>query len=182
MATASLSTLLKRQAQNINAVEVVWAPFLLLHIGNAETMAANYLEESTLWIRYTVGLLIQLGMAFFIYFRFQIRHMGFNFLAILIFIAGVIKCWERIWILCFSSFEQYQKSVLRAPPPRISHTLEGKFDFPKHEPLVGYLRGKCISPQAEYLHQAYLSFKMFVPLFVDLKLRIDLKSPDRQIL
>lgn len=172
MATASLSTLLKRQAQNINAVEVVWAPFLLLHIGNAETMAANYLEESTLWIRYTVGLLIQLGMAFFIYFRFQIRHMGFNFLAILIFIAGVIKCWERIWILCFSSFEQYQKSVLRAPPPRISHTLEGKFDFPKHEPLVGYLRGKCISPQAEYLHQAYLSFKMFVPLFVDLKLRI----------
>ena len=172
VATASLSTLLKRQIEKINAVEMLWAPFLLLHLGNAETMAANYLEETALCLRYLVGLLIQFGMAFYIYLRFQTIHPGFKFLAMLIFIAGIIKCGERIWILSFSSFENYKKSVLRAPPPEISHTYEGKFDLPKHEPLVAYLKRKCISREAEYLHQSYLSFKMFVPLFSGLKLRI----------
>ncbi|XVF74298.1 hypothetical protein PTKIN_Ptkin13bG0099000 [Pterospermum kingtungense] len=41
-----------------------------------------------------------------------------------------------------------------------------------HELLLDYLRRKSISPASEYLHQAYLSFKMFVPLFSDLKFRI----------
>ncbi|XVE88608.1 hypothetical protein DITRI_Ditri19aG0083000 [Diplodiscus trichospermus] len=124
---------------------MLWAPFLLLHLGNAETMAANYLEESTLWIRYLVGLLIQFGMAFYIYLRFQTKHPGFNFLAMLIFIAGMIKCGERIWILSFSSFEKYKESMLRAPPPEIPHTCKGKFDLPKHEPLVDYLKKKCMT-------------------------------------
>ncbi|XP_017978463.1 PREDICTED: uncharacterized protein LOC18596245 [Theobroma cacao] len=178
VATASLSTLLKRQIEKINAIEVLWAPFLLLHLGNAETMAANYLEESALWVRYLVGLLIQFGMAYYVYWRFQTRHTGFNFLATLIFIAGIIKCGERIWILSVSSFENYKKSVLRAPPPEISHTLEGKFDFPKHELLMDYLGREGVRPEAEYLHQAYLSFKMFVPLFSGLKLRFYKKLND----
>ncbi|XP_022714549.1 uncharacterized protein LOC111274183 [Durio zibethinus] len=178
VATASLTTLLKRQAEKPNAIEILWAPFLLLHLGNAETMAANYLEESALWLRYLVGLLIQLAMAFYIYFRFQKNHPGFNFLAILMFIAGTIKCGERILILRFSGFENYQKKVLRAPPPEISHSSEGKFDFPKHELLVAYLKKKGVSQETEYLHQAYLSFKMFMPLFSGLKLRIYEKLND----
>ena len=171
VATASLSTLLKRQIEKINAVEMLWAPFLLLHLGNAETMAANYLEESALWLRYLVGLLIQFGMAFYVYLRFQSKHHAFNFLVMLIFIAGIMKCGERIWILGFSGFERYKKSVLRAPPPKSSDTHDVKF-LPKHKLLVDYLKRERISRQAEYLHQAYLSFKMFVPLFSGLKLRI----------
>ncbi|XVF27088.1 hypothetical protein REPUB_Repub14bG0076400 [Reevesia pubescens] len=178
VATASLTTLLKRQTEKINSIEILWAPFLLLHLGNAETMAANYLEESALWLRYLVGLLIQFGMAFYIYLRFQTTHPGFNFLAMLIFIAGIIKCGERIWILSFSSFENYKKSVLRAPPLEIPHTHEGKFDSPKHELMIDYLKRNCANRKAEYLHQAYLSFKMFVPLFSGLKLRIYKKLDD----
>ncbi|OMO70662.1 hypothetical protein CCACVL1_18718 [Corchorus capsularis] len=172
VATASLTTLLKRQLQKLNAIEVLWAPFILLHLGKAETMAANYFEESTLWLRYLIGLLIQLGIAIYIYWRFPTKHFGFTFLATLIYIAGIIKCGERIWILSFSSFEKYRKSMLRAPAPEIPHSSEGKFDIPKHELLVAYLQRKGLSQEAEHLHQAYLSFKMFVPLFSGLKLRI----------
>ena len=38
--------------------------------------------------------------------------------------------------------------------------------------LVAYLKRKGISLETEYLHQTYLSFKMFVHLFSDLKLRM----------
>ncbi|XVF27086.1 hypothetical protein REPUB_Repub14bG0076200 [Reevesia pubescens] len=141
-------------------------------------MAANYLEESALWLRYLVGLLIQFGMAFYIYLRFQTKHPGFNFLAMLIFIAGIIKCGERIWILSFSSFENYKKKVLKPPPLEIPDNDEGKFDSPKHELMIDYLIRSCASQKAESLHRAYLYFKMFVPLFSGLKLRIYKKLYD----
>ncbi|OMO70663.1 hypothetical protein CCACVL1_18719 [Corchorus capsularis] len=177
VATVSLTTLLKRQKKEINAVEVFWAPFLLLHLGSAETLAAHFVHEGELWLRYFVGLLIQSGIAFYVYWTLHTGSATFNYIANLIFIAGIIKCAERIWILRSSSFNQLRNSVLSASPPKISASVTDDDksyckNMPRPKKLQEYLSDKNIIQEGRYLHEAYLSFKMFRPLFWDLKLGI----------
>ncbi|OMO70664.1 hypothetical protein CCACVL1_18720 [Corchorus capsularis] len=177
VATVSLTSLLKRQKSEVSAVEVLWAPCVLLHLGSAETLAAQFVDEAQLWIRYFVGLLIQCGVAFYVYWKLHSGTATFSYIADLIFIAGVIKCGERIWILRSSSFNQLRKSVLSASPPKSPASVtddDFRYYSNTRRPLKldDYLFHKNIIREGSCLHGAYLSFKMFLPLFSDLKLSI----------
>ncbi|OMO66137.1 hypothetical protein COLO4_30728 [Corchorus olitorius] len=124
MATAALTTLLKLQISGeIDPLEVFWTHFLLLHLGNSETIAAHFSDEKKLWRRYFLGLIIQFGIACYIFVRFErVTHDALTYIAIPIFIAGVIKCVERIWILRFSGFNQFISSAISGTPPKMSRS------------------------------------------------------------
>ncbi|QHO22435.1 uncharacterized protein DS421_12g355230 [Arachis hypogaea] len=98
LATVSLGTLANNQGdastQDRNhALQTIWAPFLLLHLGGPDTITAYALEDNTLWLRH-----------------------------LLVFVSGIIKYAERTWVLRSASAEQLEESLLSAPaiqPPNL---------------------------------------------------------------
>ena len=97
-------------------ISAFWAPFLLLHLGGPDTITAYSLEDNELWLRHLLGLAVQVGVAFYVFLRAWISST-LNFLAIPIFIAGIIKFGERVWILRYTSSEHFIDSMLPDPDP-----------------------------------------------------------------
>ena len=97
-------------------ISAFWAPFLLLHLGGPDTITAYSLEDNELWLRHLLGFAVQVGVAFYVFLRAWISST-LNFLAIPIFIAGIIKFGERVWILRYTSSEHFIDSMLPNPDP-----------------------------------------------------------------
>ncbi|XP_062087816.1 uncharacterized protein LOC133794545 [Humulus lupulus] len=93
-----------------------WAPFLLLHLGGPDTITAYALEDNELWLRHLLGLFVQVGVAFYVFLRAWNSKM-LNFLAIPVFVAGIIKFGERTWALRSASNEHFRESMLPQPDP-----------------------------------------------------------------
>ncbi|KAK1578056.1 hypothetical protein Q3G72_027163 [Acer saccharum] len=74
-----------------------WAPFLLLHLGGPDTITAYALEDNELWLRHFLGLIVQTGMAIYVF---------------LMFVAGLIKYGERTWVLRKASIETIRESSI----------------------------------------------------------------------
>ncbi|XP_017978323.1 PREDICTED: uncharacterized protein LOC18596247 [Theobroma cacao] len=174
-ATAALITLLKRQSSGrVNALQVFWAPFLLSHLGSTETIAANFFDKKKLFRLYTLGLIIQIGIACYIFGRFEGGSDNtLARIAIPITISGIIKCLERLCILRFSRFQDFTISTLSGVPPnKFKPKPAGGQSEQSYEQLDDHLDRKSIIPEARHLHRAYLSFMMFMPLFSDINVRI----------
>ncbi|XP_023895547.2 uncharacterized protein LOC112007437 [Quercus suber] len=194
-ATVSLSVL-SNNAGNIddNAVDpkfmitAFWAPFFLLHLGGPDTITAYSLEDNELWRRHSLTLVIQVGVAVYVFLRAWTKTT-LNFLAIPMFIAGIIKIWERIWVLRSASSEIFKASMLPSPdqgpnyarymeeysskkeegfdvkPGKFSEALVvGDFSFTAPENVT-------IS-EAATLQDAYNFFETYKQLFADLILSI----------
>ncbi|RYR71065.1 hypothetical protein Ahy_A02g005359 [Arachis hypogaea] len=119
LATVSLGTLANDQGdagkQDRNhALQALWAPFLLLHLGGPDTITAYALEDNTLWLRHLLGLLVQVSVAFYIYLR-SWSSSALTFIAIPVFVSGIIKYAERTWVLRSASPDQLEDSLLSAP-------------------------------------------------------------------
>ncbi|TXG68399.1 hypothetical protein EZV62_003334 [Acer yangbiense] len=97
-----------------NALQEFWAPFLLLHLGGPDTITAYSLEDNELWLRHFLGLIIQVGVAFYVFLR-SWGNTYLTFLTIPIFISGVIKYCERTFILRSSSSEHFRDSLPSTP-------------------------------------------------------------------
>ncbi|XVE88626.1 hypothetical protein DITRI_Ditri19aG0084800 [Diplodiscus trichospermus] len=177
LATVALSTLLRTRKEQITSPLVIfWTPFLLLHLGGPDTITAYSLSDNELWPRHFFGLCFQIGVALYVYVKFwTLTVTTLNFLAIPVFIVGMIKYGERVWALYNASSKQFRKSVF---PDTKSFELE---DDPKqlHVPsqqgnmnLEHYLDHIGIKDKYKYLYRAFHLFQVFRPLFSDLKLRI----------
>ncbi|TXG68357.1 hypothetical protein EZV62_003292 [Acer yangbiense] len=129
-----------------NFLQAFWAPFLLLHLGGPDTITAYSLEDNELWLRHFLGLIIQVGVAFYVYLR-SWSDNALTFIAIPMFITGIIKYGERTFVLMSSSVEHVKDSLLSF---RIDH------DLPDQE--SSYL----------YLAQAYFLFKRSAYLFANM--------------
>lgn len=81
-----------------NALQALWAPLLLLHLGGPDTITAYSLEDNQLWIRRFVGMGVQATVAIYVIVM-SWRHFWFSFMLIPTFLAGIIKYGERIWTL-----------------------------------------------------------------------------------
>ncbi|KAF5956341.1 hypothetical protein HYC85_003566 [Camellia sinensis] len=81
-----------------NALQALWAPLLLLHLGGPDTITAYSLEDNQLWIRHFLGMGIQAIVAIYVIVM-SWRHFWFSFMLILTFVAGIIKYGERTWAL-----------------------------------------------------------------------------------
>ncbi|KAL4393136.1 hypothetical protein AHAS_Ahas02G0023000 [Arachis hypogaea] len=158
LATVSLGTLANNQGdastQDRNhALQTIWAPFLLLHLGGPDTITAYALEDNTLWLRHLLGLLVQVSVAFYIYLR-SWSTTALTFIAIAVFVSGIIKYAERTWVLRSASAEQLEESLLSAPaiqPPN--------------------LKLSYANAELEYVHRGYYLFPVLKRLYANLSLR-----------
>ncbi|XP_073261076.1 uncharacterized protein [Populus alba] len=94
-----------------NSIQAFWAPFLLLHLGGPDTITAYSIEDNELWLRHLLGLVVQVGVAFYVFSRS--RGSGIlTFIAIPMFIVGIAKYAERSWVLWSSCSKSLKKSSL----------------------------------------------------------------------
>ncbi|TXG68381.1 hypothetical protein EZV62_003316 [Acer yangbiense] len=97
-------------------LQIFWAPFLLLHMGGPDTITAYSLEDNELWLRHLLGLVVQVGVALYVFLR-SWSNSALTFIAIPIFITGIIKYGERTFVLRSSSAQQLKNSLLSNPDP-----------------------------------------------------------------
>ncbi|XP_061965338.1 uncharacterized protein LOC133689498 [Populus nigra] len=82
---------------NPNLIPVFWAPILLVHIGGPGTISAYSMHElDKLLINHLLQLVTRVGVVGYVLFR--LRENAFMLVAIPIFISGMIKYGERIWV------------------------------------------------------------------------------------
>jgi len=108
VATLSLGILVRSQTNsaNPNMIPVFWAPILLLHLGGPETITAYSLADNELWLRRLLELVIQAGVASYVLFKLWSKDT-IIFVAIPIFVSGIIKYGERIWAFRLATLEDF---------------------------------------------------------------------------
>ncbi|XP_031272948.1 uncharacterized protein LOC116131433 [Pistacia vera] len=176
VATFALGNLARNQVdhdsmsfQSNNMLQALWAPFLLLHVGGPDTITAYFLEDNELWLRHFLGLVIQVLLAIYVMIRSWNNNTALRFIAIPMFIIGIVKCGERCLVLWFSSAQQLKNSL------RSSHDTGP--DFAKALELIH--RGVEVDVPDDgqdnsdqkndhYLVMADLLFQRFSCLFADL--------------
>ncbi|PON38905.1 hypothetical protein PanWU01x14_308800, partial [Parasponia andersonii] len=143
VATVSLGVLSNNQEDNSKSgndspdpdyvITAFWAPFLLLHLGGPDTITAYSLEDNELWLRHLLGLVVQVGVAFYVFLRAWDSNT-LNFLSIPMFIAGIIKFGERTWALRSASSEHFRESMLPPPDPGPNYaTYMDEYNVKKEE-------------------------------------------------
>ncbi|GLT61421.1 hypothetical protein SLA2020_341270 [Shorea laevis] len=175
IATVALSALLKAEVWELNSELVVfWTPFLLLHLGGPHTISAYSLTDNELWPRYLLGFFIQVGVAIYAYVKFRINNT-LTYMAIPIFVTGIIRYGERICILRAASRKQFSNSVFSSTNRDAEKHLDNTNNSTSsHVPrtLDEYLREKNVIEEGKSFFKAFYLYKMYVPLFSELRLRI----------
>ncbi|GMY34768.1 hypothetical protein FCV25MIE_30010 [Fagus crenata] len=169
-----------------------WAPFFLLHLAGPDTITAYSLEDNALWRRQAIKLVSQVGVVVFILIRAWDNTL-LNILTVVMFIPGLIKIGERIWVLRSGSSENFKATTIRRgdPGPNYARYME-EYHSKKVEgfevttdtfeaPVVSNISFPCpanvMIPDATSLQCAYKLFKTFKQLFSDLILSIqDIKN------
>jgi len=145
-----------------NSIQAFWAPFLLLHLGGPDTITAYSIEDNELWLRHLLGLVVQVGVAFYVFSRSWPSGI-LAFIAIPTFIVGIVKYAERTWVLLSSCSKSLKNSNL--------------FDFWRSYHLKRIKEIGLRALQGNYLCQAYIfsyisrsMMQDLVPSLVDLML------------
>nr|TKS01384.1 hypothetical protein D5086_0000173940 [Populus alba] len=119
VATVALGTLARSQGDSSgdrsekanNSIQAFWAPFLLLHLGGPDTITAYSNEDNELWKRHLLGLVVQVGVAFYVFSKSWGSGI-LTFIAIPMFVVGVVKYAERTWVLWSSCSKSLKNSSL----------------------------------------------------------------------
>ncbi|KAJ6676382.1 hypothetical protein OIU85_009647 [Salix viminalis] len=159
VATVALGNLARSQGDSSgdgskkanNSIQAFWAPFLLLHLGGPDTITAYSIEDNELWLRHLLGLVVQVGLALYVFSR----SWGSGILpliAIPMIIVGIIKYSERTWVLWSSCSKSLRKNSYHG-------------DFKNYYYRT---RNPQFDQQKEYLHQAYAFFHISMFTMQDL--------------
>ncbi|KAK4839116.1 hypothetical protein QYF36_019247 [Acer negundo] len=112
--TNNVSDIYNDEGESMDAnteLTAFWAPFLLLHLGGPDTITAYALEDNELWLRHFLGLVVQTGMAIYV-FLMAWTGSHLSILHLLMFVAGLIKYGERTWVLRKASIETIRESSI----------------------------------------------------------------------
>ncbi|TYI38545.1 hypothetical protein ES332_A02G035800v1 [Gossypium tomentosum] len=174
LAALALGTLLRSRKDKVtNPLVLFWAPFLLLHLGGPDTITAYSLSDNELWPRHFFGMCFHIGVALYVYVKFwTIATAPIIFMAIPIFIVGVIKYGERVWSLFKASSVRFRKSVFSGDKGSSLEVEHSQSPSERGMPLEEYLEPKQIKGKYGDLYRAFHLFHVFKPMFADLKLRI----------
>ncbi|KAG2630753.1 hypothetical protein PVAP13_3KG544733 [Panicum virgatum] len=124
LAVYALATLFNRQKQQTtvdgggNALEVIWAPVLLIHLGGGRSITAYSLEDNELWKRHTITLVSQVTVALYVFCKWWSGEKRLLQAAVLLFIVGIIKFSEKPWALRRASFRAVASTKLSPPRGR----------------------------------------------------------------
>ncbi|KAL5757620.1 hypothetical protein ACOSP7_020231 [Xanthoceras sorbifolium] len=145
-----------------------WAPFLLLHLGGPDTITAYSLEDNELWLRHLLGLVVQVGVAFYIIIRSWSNNNALTFIAIPVFISGIIKYGERNFVLRSLSNKHFENSIVSTPDP-FQDFVEDVDEDLRVKRMTGSTEDG-INQEDLHLVQAYLLFKRVEIFFAGLVL------------
>ncbi|XVF14995.1 hypothetical protein REPUB_Repub09cG0110500 [Reevesia pubescens] len=182
MATLVLTTLLRGDITLKNEFIVFWTPFLLWHLGSPHNITAYSLEDNELWLRHFFGLFFQVGEAIYIYARFRsTSNIALNAMAAPILLAGVIKYGERIWALRCASDKQLVNSFFSISDNKTNGGRKSIRTGLSHIKINNLFANKGTVPEVEFLRQAYLSYIVFKPLFIDLPFQLSREFQDNMV-
>ncbi|KAK1578600.1 hypothetical protein Q3G72_031534 [Acer saccharum] len=144
------------------SLQAFWAPFLLLHLGGPDTITAYSLEDNELWLRHFLGMIVEVGVAFYVLLRFWSSNV-LMLLSIPVFITGIVKYAERTWVLWSSSSEQFKDSLGSFSDPDPCNDL---FDYEQgNNPNL--VMKEDIDGEDHNLVEAYYSYKRLLFLFAN---------------
>ncbi|CAM0878271.1 unnamed protein product [Alopecurus aequalis] len=93
---------------------LLWAPFLLIHLGGQDTVTAFSLEDNELWLRHLLNLVSQACLVVYVLWKWvALVHYQLIIPTALLFVAGSIKYGERIWALKLGSQTGLRTSTSR---------------------------------------------------------------------
>ncbi|CAM0952950.1 unnamed protein product [Alopecurus aequalis] len=114
VAIYALATLFNRRKQTWDgesrALEVLWAPVLLIHLGGQPWISAYSLEDNELWKRHTITLMSQVTVALYVFCKWWSGKKTLLASAILLFVLGILKFAQKPWALRTASFNSMQAS------------------------------------------------------------------------
>lgn len=175
----------KKPTDPNTAIRAFWAPFLLLHLGGPDNFTAYSIEDNELWLRHLLGLVVEVGVAIYVTLA-SWTNAPRNFVAIPVFIAGIIKYSERIWCMMSASTENFRESLLPPADPGPSYvkfmeeyrsSRAGGLGIAYAEVVevadsVQQVKATITDPNVRTLHDASLLFDMFKRIFSDLILSL----------
>ncbi|KAH7862697.1 hypothetical protein Vadar_008276 [Vaccinium darrowii] len=81
------------------SLRVMWAPLILFYLGGPDTITVLRVDENKLWVRHLIGFLTQgLRTAYALIVTWH-PDLVLSLLALLVFIPGIIKYGERVWVI-----------------------------------------------------------------------------------
>ncbi|KAF8401928.1 hypothetical protein HHK36_012879 [Tetracentron sinense] len=194
VAIFSLGILAKSQGstdsskRNGDVLIALWAPFLILHLGGPDTITAYSLEDNELWLRHLLGVVVQVGVAFYVFLRSWSSGNRLSYLGIPMFVPGIIKYGERTWVLRSASSKRFRESMFPLPEPGPDYVelmkTYNQERAKKHLVLqiktvneadkkVALVKLETVMVMPELSRLAYDFFKTFKLLFADLILSFE---------
>ncbi|GJN18829.1 hypothetical protein PR202_gb06032 [Eleusine coracana subsp. coracana] len=117
IAITALATLSSRQ--KLHALEVLWVPFLLVHLGGQIHISAYNLEDNELWRRHVWTLVTKVTIAMYVFCKWWSGDVTLLVAAILLFVLGIIKFALKPLALrraSFASLQRFQSYSYQSPP------------------------------------------------------------------
>nr|TKW08992.1 hypothetical protein SEVIR_6G062300v2 [Setaria viridis] len=127
LAIYALATLFNRQKKlqchpsyvdaGSHDLEVLWAPILLIHLGGRMTISAYNIEDNELWLRHIGVAVSQVSVTVYVFTTSWSPSADKRLLAaaILLFVLGVFRCFEKPFALRRASFSNLVTSFHPAP-------------------------------------------------------------------
>ncbi|XP_047065910.1 uncharacterized protein LOC124673906 [Lolium rigidum] len=117
---------------------LLWAPFLLIHLGGQDTVTAFSLEDNELWLRHLLNLLCQACLVVYVLWKLvALAHYQLVIMAVFLFVAGIIKYGERIWALKLGSKKGLRTNT-SAEVTRMSREIEESPTHWTYQEVVWY--------------------------------------------
>ncbi|XBI84850.1 hypothetical protein VPH35_093073 [Triticum aestivum] len=118
LAIYALATLFNLQKRSLaeddgRGLEVLWAPVLLMHLGGQAAITAYNIEDNELWKRHIVTAVSQITVAVYVFCKSWPSSADKRLLAaaVLLFIPGAAKCFEKPLSLMRSSLTSLSASI-----------------------------------------------------------------------
>ncbi|GJN18828.1 hypothetical protein PR202_gb06031 [Eleusine coracana subsp. coracana] len=125
IAATTLAALSNRQ--KLLALEVLWVPFVLVHLGGQINISAYNLEDNELWRRHVWTLVTKVAIAVFVFCSWWTGDdVTLLVAAILLFVLGIIKFVLKPLALrraSFASHQRFQSDSYQSPSQRKQGTL-----------------------------------------------------------
>ncbi|KAK1382166.1 hypothetical protein POM88_019901 [Heracleum sosnowskyi] len=153
-------------------LHIYWAPFLLVHLGGPDTITAFAPEDNELWPRHLFYLASQCIVVAFALFESLKSNHQLRIPTLLIFFCGIVKCFERTAALYFGSANSFLNSMLsKSDMDGCITKKKARLQIKKTRDALNHL---------QVLQYAYVYFRAFKGLVVDLDLSIHERNQSRE--
>ncbi|CAL5007841.1 unnamed protein product [Urochloa decumbens] len=107
-------------------LEVLWAPILLMHLGGRMTISAYNMEDNELWLRHVGVAISQVTVTVYVFWTTwsPSADKGLFIAAIVLFILGIVRCFEKPLALKRASFNNLVTYFVPASMEEISTKKE----------------------------------------------------------